>query len=415
MPKPELSWLPEGLDWSVGIGRLEAADLAGEHDRRALWDGLTALARVRLDFLRTERLGRLLARLFPQPPEALAGRPVRLALLGSSTLGHLEAGVRVAALRRGLHVQTYVGDYDLYLQALLDPASDLHRFAPTHVLFSFDARRLAALDETAGQGAGEGGASDPAMDHLQECWGLARKAFGCTVLQQTVLAVLPPRLGQNEQRLPASPAERIARLNQALRDTADRDGVHLIALDRRASQDGVRAWHDPVHWARTKQEIIPQAAPVYGDLVARVLAAEQGRVAKCLVLDLDNTLWGGVVGDDGLDGIVLGQGSAAGEAFLSVQHYASELAARGVLLAVCSKNDEATARAAFETHPEMLLRLDQISAFVANWEDKPANLRAIAQMLNIGLDSAGVPGRQPVRARLGPTGAAPGDGPGNAR
>ncbi len=309
---------------------------------------------------------------------------MRLAILGSSTLSHLEGAIRVAALRRGLYVQTCVGPYDQYLQALLDRGSDLHRFSPTHVLFSFDGRRLARMGAA---GSVERGLDDAAGDHLKHCWDLARSAFGCTVLQQTVLDVEPPRLGQNEQRLPGSPAARIDRLNHRLRIAADAEGVQLIALDRRARQDGVRAWHDPVHWARTKQEVLPQAAPVYGDLVARVLAAEQGRVAKCLVLDLDNTLWGGVIGDDGLDGIVLGQGSAEGEAYLAVQQYASDLADRGVLLAICSKNDEAVARSAFENHPEMHLTLDRISAFVANWDDKATNLTAIAGTLNIGLDS----------------------------
>ena len=126
---------------------------------------------------------------------------------------------------------------------------------------------------------------------------------------------------------------------------------------------------------------------MYGELVVRLLAAKQGRSSKCLVLDLDNTLWGGVVGDDGLEGLVLGQGSALGEAFVAFQDYARELSRRGVILAVCSKNDEANALEPFEKHPEMLLRRGDIASFVANWSDKAANIRAIAQELNIGLDA----------------------------
>jgi FkbH-like protein len=105
---------------------------------------------------------------------------------------------------------------------------------------------------------------------------------------------------------------------------------------------------------------------------------------KCLVLDLDNTLWGGVVGDDGMHGLVLGQGDAVGEAFLAVQRAAGWLHSRGVLLAVCSKNDDAVARAAFRDHPDMLLRLEDIAVFQANWHDKATNLRAIATALSIG-------------------------------
>jgi FkbH-like protein len=104
-------------------------------------------------------------------------------------------------------------------------------------------------------------------------------------------------------------------------------------------------------------------------------------------MDLDNTLWGGVVGDDGLEGIILGQGSALGEAFVAFQEYARELSRRGIILAVCSKNDEANALEPFEKHPEMILKRADIACFVANWSDKAANIRAIAEQLNIGLDS----------------------------
>jgi FkbH-like protein len=148
-------------------------------------------------------------------------------------------------------------------------------------------------------------------------------------------------------------------------------------------------------------EIAPQAASSYGELVARVVAAQRGLSKKCLVLDLDNTLWGGVVGDDGSEGIVLGEGSAAGEAYLALQRYALQLKGRGIVLAICSKNDAAVAEAAFRDHPEMLLRPEDIAAFIANWEDKASNLRAIAHRLNIGLDSLVFVDDSPVeRARV---------------
>ena len=155
------------------------------------------------------------------------------------------------------------------------------------------------------------------------------------------------------------------------------------------------AWHaaaygdglgEPVRWHQAKQLVSPTLAPLYGEHLARIAAATAGLSRKCLVLDLDNTLWGGVIGDDGIDGIQLGQGSPSGEAFLAFQRYAAQLARRGVILAVCSKNDLHVAEAAF-AHPEMALKRSDIAAFVANWEDKAGNLRRIASMLDIGLDS----------------------------
>jgi FkbH-like protein len=105
------------------------------------------------------------------------------------------------------------------------------------------------------------------------------------------------------------------------------------------------------------------------------------------VLDLDNTLWGGVIGDDGLSGINVAQGDARGEAFRAVQSCALALKRRGIVLAVCSKNDDATARLPFQSHPSMILKEEDIAVFVANWEDKATNLRRIARQLDIGVDA----------------------------
>ena len=177
----------------------------------------------------------------------------------------------------------------------------------------------------------------------------------------------------------------------------------MLVLDiARASQrDGIDVWFDVGRWLQGKLEIAPQAAPLYGDLAARILGAQRGLSKKCLVLDLDNTLWGGVIGDDGLDGIVLGEGSAAGEAHLALQHYAKQLKERGVVLAVCSKNDAKIAEAAFRDHPEMVLRRSDFAAFQANWDDKAQNLKAIAARLNIGIDSLVFVDDNPIeRARV---------------
>ena len=166
--------------------------------------------------------------------------------------------------------------------------------------------------------------------------------------------------------MPGAPSRLVRRLNAALADAAAAEGVLLLDLAGAAARDGLAAWHDEGRWLQARMEVAPQAGPLYGELVARLLAAARGRSRKCLVLDLDNTLWGGVIGDDGLAGIVLGQGSGVGEAHLALQAWAKRLNERGIVLAVCSKNEPAVAEAAFD-HPEMLLRRGDFAAFVANW------------------------------------------------
>jgi FkbH-like protein len=380
---PDLYWLPAPTDFAQ---RIRAADAMA--DGAEAWAALAALANTAVDFLKTLRLDRSLTKRFgTAPPPGLATKPIKLAVLGSSTTTQLSPGLRVAALRRGIWVTIYEPDYGQYFQELLDPSSGLHAFRPDAVLFAQDVYHVLREADAGLDKVGATAAAERTAQSLASYWKLAKDAFGCQVIQQTILPIAIELLGNNEHRLPGSAAALSARLNLALRDVADEHGVDLLAVDAWAARDGLKAWHDPVLWHRAKQEISPLAGSRYGELVARMLAARQGRSAKCLVLDLDNTIWGGVIGDDGLDGIILGQGSAAGEAFVQFQAYAKDLTKRGVILAVCSKNDEANAMSAFERHPEMILRRGDIACFVANWTDKATNIRSIAKQLNIGLDA----------------------------
>ena len=362
-------------------------------------EGLASLAAYRLGFLETVQLGRALDRLGLK--EAPGFLPIRLAILASSTIDHLSPAIRVAGLRRKLLIDVHSGGYGQYRQELLDPTSVLHHFAPHSVLFSLSAREAIAgipitataaeVDETISRFVGD----------LRSFWRKARETGNAAVFQQTFLDVSEPVFGGYDRIVPGAPTRVVARLNDQLCEAAARDGVLLLDAERASAHDGIDAWFDVGRWLQGKLEIAPQAAPLYGDLVARVLAAERGLSKKCLVLDLDNTLWGGVIGDDGLEGIVLGEGSATGEAHLALQHYAKKLKERGIILAVCSKNDAKIAEAVFHDHPEMVLRRSDIAAFLANWDDKALNLKAIAERLNIGIDSLVFVDDNPVeRARV---------------
>lgn len=366
-------WLPEKIDWNTTFETARTLN-----SREALRFYLE-LASSRVDFIQTARLDRAVQRIAEYARTALSDpRPVRLAILGSSTLSHLIPGIRIGALRREIWVDVYEGSYGMYRQELQDPASGLHAFRPDVLLICLDAQHLLGAEGTTVAGV---------LSGIRTCWQLAKQAFPCSILQQTVLPIFHPVLGNNEHRYPQSTLAMSWSLNQELRRASESEGVHLLSVDMLSAVDGSAEWYDEALWHRSKQEIHPRVSHVYGDHVGRILAALRGRSYKCLVLDLDNTLWGGVIGDDGLSGIRLGQGSALGEAHLAFQKYALALSHRGVILAVCSKNDAANALEAFERHPEMILRRKDIACFVANWEDKATNLRAIAKALNIGLDS----------------------------
>jgi FkbH-like protein len=379
-----LYWLPVETAFRDRLAQLKQC-AAGSSQA---WDLAVGMASKRLNFTEVNALDAAVRQLFvSQRPGNQAASPVRLALLGSCTTNHLHPSIRVAGLRRGLWIETYEPDYGQYFQELLDKNSGLHAFSPTAVLISLDAHHVTSGLSSGLQDNAAEAVLSAFFDKLETCWRLAYEAFECQIIQQTGLNVFPAVLGENEHRLAGSRSAGIERFNNWLRGYRRVLNVDLVSVDQHASRDGLNAWFHAGLWHRAKQEISPVAAPLYGDLVARVLAARRGKSAKCLVLDLDNTLWGGVIGDDGIGGIQLGQGSANGEAFVAVQEYAKELNNRGIILAVNSKNDEANAIEVFEKHPEMVLKRSDIACFVANWNDKASNIRRIAQDLNIGIDS----------------------------
>jgi FkbH-like protein len=392
--RPINGWLPAASDFRADLGA--ALESRNPMDRL---ERLAFLAQQRIGYVETLQVDRALGRLTLEPGSGFT--EVRLAILASSTADHLSPAIRVAGLRRRLMIDVHGGAYGQYRHDLLNPHSSLHHFDPQFVLFSITARETIAGVPLTATAAEVDKTIAQSVYELRLLWQKARENFNATIIQQTFLNVTEPVFGSYDRLVPGAPAQVITQLNDQLSKAAAQDGVLLLDVARASEHDGINAWFDVGNWLHGKLEIAPEAAISYGDMVARVVAAQRGLSKKCLVFDLDNTLWGGVIGDDGLEGLVLGEGSAAGEAHLALQRYAKQLKERGVILAVCSKNDPAIAEAAFNDHPEMLLKRSDISAFVANWNDKAENLKGIATRLNIGLDGLVFVDDNPVeRARI---------------
>lgn len=376
----ELYWLPPAADFDRTLARARD-DGAVPAERLA---ALRELAGSRLDFMRTAKVERASRGLPRDATDAL--QPVRLALLAGHTVDHLVPAIRVAGLRRGLLVDCRIGPYGQWRQQILDPASELYRSEPDVVLLAPSADELLPpLPLSATRGEAQEAVSRTVKE-LAGFWRILRDRLRAAVVQQ---APLPPTplFGHHERLVPGSPGALAARLDGALADAAAEEGVHLLDLAAAAARIGSGAVSDPRLWHHAKQEVSPAAGPWAGEQVGRILGALRGRSRKALVLDLDDTLWGGVIGEDGVDGIAIGQGSAEGEAFLAFQRHVRRLAERGVVLAVSSKNDPTIALGPFERHPDMLLRRSDFAAFEAGWGDKPAAVRRIAEELGLGLDA----------------------------
>ena len=179
----------------------------------------------------------------------------------------------------------------------------------------------------------------------------------------------------------------INKINLLFSDYAkENKNLYLNDINYLSSYVGIKNWFDPSLWYNAKYAVSMFAIPELAQNICNIINAIMGRSKKCLVLDLDNTCWGGIIADEGLEGISIGFGDALSEAFTSFQQYVKGLKVRGVTICACSKNDFETAKHGFD-HPESVLGFEDFTLFKANWEPKDQNIREIANELNIGLDS----------------------------
>jgi FkbH-like protein len=301
--------------------------------------------------------------------------PFTLGIVGNATLDPLLPALVATAARHGISLSCVKADYAQTLSEALSPDSRLNRAKPDAVLLALDHRGLpwSSVDE--------------ALGFVRTVRDGFRRHCGALSIVCTVAPPPEAVFGSFERFVPETPRARAAAFNAAILDEVR--GTEDVILDVAALAEtvGLAQWHAPTQWNVAKFSFDARLLPLYADHVCRIIGALRGRSRKCLILDLDNTLWGGVIGDDGLEGIVLGQGDPTGEAFVDVQRTALALRERGIVLAVSSKNEDAVARLPFRAHSEMLLREEHIAVFQANWNDKATNIAAIARELALGIDA----------------------------
>jgi FkbH-like protein len=375
----DLAWLPPvPADFRQQLAQLgeEVGQAAPARER------LVRLGCHRLDDGQLAKLARIGRRI---EGEAAPLSRVRLGLVGDGTLSLLAPSIIGSGIRHGVLIDVVEGSYGSAFQEASDPQSKLHTAGLDMALLALD-YRLAGFERAAVADSPQARV-DAAFQRVRMIVEALKPGLKGPMLVQTMVSPLEPLFGSFDRIQPGSIFAMIDEFNRRLTEWAREGGIILVDIARLASSIGHERWDEPSHWHASKLSFSPHFIPAYADVIARTIGAIRGKAKKALVLDLDNTLWGGVIGDDGVEGIKLGQGSATGEAFLAIQRMALELRARGVVLAVCSKNEDAAARLPFREHVEMLLRENHIAVFQANWTDKATNLRSIAEALNIGVDA----------------------------
>ncbi len=313
--------------------------------------------------------------------------PTRIAILGGSTTTEVKSMLELFLLAQGIEPTFYESGYNRYSEDVQFENPDLWNFKPNIVLIHTTWHNISEFPELLESEADVEQRIRREMARFQSLWEKIHRELGALIIQNNFdLPHLRP-LGNLEASASFGRVNFVLRLNAEFANYARNHSRFLINdIHYLSAQVGQTAWFRNTYWYSFHMAVSPAATVPLAHNVAAMVKAVYGKSKKCLVLDLDNTLWGGVIGDDGVQNLVLGRDHPVGEAFVDFQRYVKNLQRRGVILAVCSKNDPENAKEGF-SHPDSVLKLEDFSCFKANWEPKPENIRAIATELNIGLDS----------------------------
>lgn len=384
-----------GEDLRKEIDRLIAADAPAEAERclARLWHREAGPSAAGFVVPRYERL-----------QASLRLISARLFILRSFTVEPVVPLLRAAAFANGIQLHSEVGDFNAYAQEMLDPTSRLYHFAPDVVILAVQTRDVAPelWDKYPDLSVSEvREAMDRVIGHFRNSIEAFRSHSKAHLIMHTLEVPAHPCEEVMENQVQGGQSAVIQEINQALRRIAgEQSGVYILDYDALVARHGRLPWHDERKWLTLR---LPIASPYLMTMAGewlRFLHPVLGRVCKVLVTDLDNTLWGGVIGENGLEGIQVGT-EYPGASYRALQRVMLDLYRRGIILAICSKNNVADAMEVLEQHPGMLLRPEHFAALRINWDDKAQNLRDIAAELNVGRDSLAFLDDNPVeRARI---------------
>lgn len=316
----------------------------------------------------------------------MTGPKFKMALLGDTATQLLAVALQGESVARGLAMELYEAEYNQVERQLLDSTSELYQFDADIIVIFQSTHKLAEHHSLLTQEQQATMADD-------------RLSFVSTICENPVFSgkriiyfnypeIEDTVFGSYANKVTSSLTYQVRKINYELMGMSQKY-PNLFVCDIAGLQNklGRDVMFAPNVYVSTEMVLSVDAIPYVASRLMDIVAAVRGQFKKCLILDLDNTLWGGVIGDDGLEGIQLGHGLGIGKAFTEFQMWVKKLRQRGIIICVASKNNEDTAKEPFVKHPDMVLRLDDIAVFQANWETKVDNIRTIQGILNIGFDS----------------------------
>ena len=317
----------------------------------------------------------------------LTGLPSsKIAVLGDTATQLLCTAIRGMGVERGYNIDLFEAEYNQVERQLLDPTSDLYQFDADFIVIFQSTHKLGEHHSMLSPEQQANLADDRICFLVSVCENPA--LAGKKILYFNYPEIEDTVFGSYANEVESSFTYQVRKLNFELMRLSQRYQnlfiCDIAALQNKLGRDVMFASNV---YTSTEMILSMDALPYVASRVMDIVCAVKGQFKKCLILDLDNTVWGGVIGDDGLEGIQLGHGLGIGKAFTEFQMWVKKLKQRGIIICVASKNNEETAKEPFEKHPDMVLKLDDIAVFQANWDTKVDNIRTIQQILNIGFDS----------------------------
>lgn len=312
------------------------------------------------------------------------GLPViRIAIVGDTATQFLTTALKGMAIACECQFDVYEADYNQVELQLLDIQSGLHQFNPKYVVIFQSSQKLLESYYQMADNEKET-LADKRIALVRQLCG----ATSASVIYFNYPFIDDGVFGSYSSKVSSSFPFQIRQLNYKLMECSKQiKNLFLLDLDSLQQRYGRKWLFDASTYTNTEMVLSIEALPYVASRCVDIIQSLEGRFKKCIILDLDNTLWGGIIGDDGLENLQLGHGLGIGKCFTNFQFWLKQLEKRGIIICICSKNDEAVAKSPFEKHPEMVLRLDDIAIFMANWDNKADNIRRIQKILNIGFDS----------------------------
>ena len=313
-------------------------------------------------------------------------RCFKVAILGDSVTQFLAQAIRGIGYELGFDLQIFEADFNQIDRQIFDSQSELYDYQPEIVVIFQSSHKLLQKYNYGSYEASTSLASTE-LDKIKKFNELLQKQLGAKILYYNYSELNDSVFGNFSNKTVSSFLYQLRKLNFSLMEfAAGTDNFHIVDISTIQNKLGKERFFQPSIYVNSDMVLSIDAIAPIASLTVDLINALNGKFKKCVVLDLDNTIWGGVIGDDGIENIQLGQ-LGIGKAFSEFQHWLKKLKNRGVILAVCSKNSESIAKEPFEKHPDMVLKLEDISVFIANWENKVSNIRQIQSILNIGFDS----------------------------